>query len=84
MVNLLIPDPIESALHLPAINREKELVQMLSVKLYEDGVLGMGKAAELSNLSRTDFIARLDKEGIPLNYDNQELDRDISMLDAFR
>ncbi len=44
---ITIPKEVEHALKIPVKNQEKELKKLLAVKLYEKGILGIGKAKEL-------------------------------------
>lgn len=77
---ITIPETIEHALRLPDKTKEKELKKLLALKLYEKGILGIGKARELLGVSRLDFQYILKEEGISLNYDNEELEEDLNNI----
>jgi predicted HTH domain antitoxin len=56
---------------------ERELVLILATKLYEQGKLSLGQAAELAGLSKRGFMEILGTYGVSVfNYSSDELDRD--------
>ncbi len=84
MINLKIPDMIEVALKLPEKKREEELLKLLAIKLYEKGVIGIGKASELCRVNKVKFMHFLKEDNISLNYDDEELERDLRNMEHFR
>ena len=52
-----------------------------ALKLYQDGDLSLGKAAEISSLSIWEFLDKLAEKKIPLNYDAEDLIKDIETVD---
>jgi predicted HTH domain antitoxin len=84
MLSLAIPDSVLHSLRLPEKTLEKDLLRLLAVKLYEKGALGLGKASELCGSSRAEFLQFLKDEGVNLNYDDAELERDLASLELFR
>ena len=84
MLSLTIPDSVLQSLKLPEKNLQQDLMKLLAVKLYEKGALGLGKASELCGVSRTDFLHVLKEDGVFLNYDEEEFDRDLASLDRFK
>ncbi|MGE5344028.1 MAG: UPF0175 family protein [Candidatus Omnitrophota bacterium] len=79
---ITIPESIEYALRVPEKQKEKELKKLLSIKLYEKGILGIGKAREYLGVSHLEFLYILKEEGIHLNYDKEELESDIKILNG--
>jgi predicted HTH domain antitoxin len=77
---ITIPDTIERALRIPLKNKEKELKKLLTLKLYEKGVLGIGKAREWLGVSRLEFLYILKEEGIFVNYDSDDLQEDLKSI----
>jgi len=77
VLSLTIPDSVLHSLKLPEKTLPSDLMKLLSVKLYEKGALGIGKACELCGKSRMEFLQVLKEEGVFLNYDDAELDRDL-------
>jgi len=55
-LHLKIPDSVEK--------NDNELTMIIAAKLYEDGVLSSGQAAELAGLSKRSFIELLGKYGV--------------------
>ncbi len=84
MLSLTIPDSVLHSLKLPERTLPSDLMKLLSVKLYEKGALGIGKASELCGKSRMEFLQVLKEEGVFLNYDDAELERDLSNMESFR
>jgi predicted HTH domain antitoxin len=75
MLSLTIPDSVLHSLKLPEKTLPSTLMKLLSVKLYEKGALGIGKASELCGKSRMEFLQ---------NYDDAELERDLTNMESFQ
>lgn len=84
MIIINIPDTVELAIKLPEKEKKKELLKLLAVKLYEKGIVGLGKAAELCKMSKLEFMQILKEENISLNYDEEELERDLKNIEYFK
>ncbi len=52
-----------------------------ALKLYQDGEVSLGRAAEISSLSIWEFLDKLAKKKIPLNYDTDDLINDLDIVD---
>ncbi len=83
MIKLNIPDKIESAIRLPGKDMKKELLKLLAIKMYDKGILGIGKAAELCEVDKIEFMLYLKQEQVDLNYDIEEFRRDQNNLEFF-
>ena len=60
---------------------EFDLKMMLAAKLYEDGTLSGGQAADLAGVSKRTFIELLGKYGVSVfGYDAEEIREDIARL----
>ena len=67
---LNIPDSLD-------IN-DKEVAMLVASKLYEQGKLSLGQAAEVAGYSKREFMELLSKYDVPVfNYDPKELTNDI-------
>lgn len=56
-----------------------EVTMMLAAKLYEEGKLSSGQAAEMAGLSKRAFIELLGKYGVSVfGYDFDELENDLN------
>ena len=56
----------------------REAAMLLASKLYEQGRLSLGQAAELAGYSKRTFMELLAKYGVPIfNYDASELADDV-------
>ena len=56
VLQLNIPDSVEK--------NDNELIMFIAAKLYEEGTLSSGQAAELAGLSKRTFIEMLGKYGV--------------------
>lgn len=64
---------------LPEINiKEEEIKLLLAIKLLEDGVVSLGKAAEIAGYSEKAFVEILTHRGIsPLKYSKLDLEKEL-------
>jgi len=70
-LTLCIPDFLEVD--------NKDLVMLISTKLYEQGKLSLGQAAEVAGLSKRTFTELLCSYGVSVfNYPPQDLSRDVA------
>lgn len=77
-----IPENIYLSIKLPEQEIKERLKVELAIRLYQKGILGFGKARELSGLNKWQFLEVLAKEEISLNYDIEELERDLETLES--
>ena len=75
-----IPEGISLSIKIPESELKARLKIELAIRLYQKGILGFGKARELAGLNKWQFQEILAKENIPLNYDLEELERDLETL----
>jgi predicted HTH domain antitoxin len=59
---------------------QADALKRLAATFYVDGSLSLGKAARLANVSKQDFLDFLADHNIPLNYDVDELEEDLSIV----
>lgn len=66
-------------LELPELNiSEQDLKMILAESLLKQGVVSLGKAAEIAGYTERTFSELLLKKGIsPVNYDDEHLEEDI-------
>jgi predicted HTH domain antitoxin len=63
----------------------KEMTLFLAAKLYEDGKLSLGKAAQTAGMSYRDFMDALSSFGVSIfNYPAEDLDRDLASIEHRR
>lgn len=60
-----------------------EALKRLAATFYADGSLSLGKAAQIANVSKQDFLDFLSSHNIPLNYDVHELEKDLFIVKEF-
>jgi predicted HTH domain antitoxin len=83
-VSVEIPEQIVLSLKIPEPELQEQLKVELAVRLYQKRILGFGKARELAGLTKWQFLEKLAKEQIPLNYDVEELERDLETVRRYR
>ena len=59
---------------------EEELRLLVALELYREGRVSLGKAAELAGLSLREFLYELRSRRVPLNYDLEELEKDMETV----
>lgn len=75
------------ALNLPKTMKfdEQELTLILAMKLYEQGRLSLGQAADLAGYSKRSFMEILSKNGVSVfNYSADDLERDLENAKDYR
>ena len=84
--SLLSPeDPMSNTLtvELPFDLDPEEARLLLSIKLFEEGKVSLGYAAEMAGYTKRTFIELLGKRGIPvINYPPEDLEREVDLLKA--
>ena len=56
---------------------------LLSMKLFEDGRVSLGRAAEMAGYTRRTYVELLGRRGVPVfNYPPDSLDEEMAALDA--
>ena len=78
-----IPEQIALSLKIPKTELHERLRTELAIRLYQKGILGFGKARELSKVNKWQFQEMLATEGIFLNYDAEELEKDLETMSKF-
>lgn len=78
-VHLEVPDSVLLATGQSAEELAREAKLLLAVKLFELGRISSGRAAELSDLPRVDFLLRAGRLGVPVaDLDEEELEREFA------
>ena len=80
-----IPEELYATLSTYGFSKEviaEESRKLLALKWYKDKKLSLGKAAELSSLSKWDFIEFLSKNGVPvITHEEINLKREFEAAD---
>jgi predicted HTH domain antitoxin len=76
-VMLEVPEEVVEAIKLPPREVEQELLRELAVALYRRGVLSLGKARVLAQMTRWEFEECLGHRGVPRHYDQADLAEDL-------
>lgn len=81
-ITLHIPDSVARSLRIPEGEAELRLRQELAVALYAQGLLSLGKAAELARSGRFTFSDLLAQRHISMHYGQEELTEDLAYADG--
>jgi predicted HTH domain antitoxin len=67
-------------LHLPDIEvKETDLKLLLAIKLFEEDLISLGKAAEVADLTEREFTDEILKRGIsPVKFNNVDPNQDLN------
>ena len=76
-ISLEIPAEILNATRLPPKEMEREFRKELALALYQRGVLPLGKARLLAQMTRWGFEELLGQRKIPRHYTDADLEEDI-------
>lgn len=79
-IRMEFDDELQDALRIPPDEQESRLRRELSLRLYEKGLLSLGKARQMAGMEKWEYLLLLSREGIPRQYDKKELNRDLSTL----
>jgi len=87
-LTLKVPPEVVDAVRLPPAEVESEMLKELALALYRRGVLSLGKARLLAQMTRWEFEQRLADRQVPRHYSEVDLEEDLQHahghLTAFR
>ncbi|MFA4646597.1 UPF0175 family protein [Pyrococcus kukulkanii] len=67
------------------MRKETELPKLvkvyLTIELYREGIVSLGKAAEIAGVSKWEMMEILASKGIPLQYSEEDLREDVKTLE---
>ncbi|ADC66498.1 protein of unknown function UPF0175 [Ferroglobus placidus DSM 10642] len=75
---IIIPDDVLASMKLPEKDKERFLKVELAIALYQRGILSMGKARKLAEMSKWEFIEELARRKVERHYTIKELEEDIA------
>lgn len=76
-LTLDVPDEVLEAVKLPPAEVEKEFRKELALALYQRGVLSLGKARILAQMTRWEFEELLGERRILRHYTDADLEEDV-------
>jgi len=74
---LEVPKEVVEAVRLPFSEMDQEFRKELALALYQRGVLSLGKARALAQMTRWEFEELLGQRGITRHYTRIDLEEDI-------
>jgi predicted HTH domain antitoxin len=81
---LELPPEIVDAIRLPPAEIEAELIKELALALYRRGILSLGKARALAQMTRWQFERLLGERRIPRHYSGADLGEDLRYAHGHR
>ena len=79
MVSVRIPADV--ARLLGARDLSRAVRELVALELYREGVISLGKAAEIAGLSLWEMMELLARKGVPIRYGPEDLDEDLRTLE---
>jgi predicted HTH domain antitoxin len=77
-ITVSLPEGLPEALHMSSEEVCKETKLILAAKLYEQGRVSAGYAAEIAGMDRLTLLAALERYGVPaINLTGDEVNREI-------
>jgi predicted HTH domain antitoxin len=73
-----VPDSVLQKIHLAPAAAQAEVTKEVALALYVRGLLSLGKASELSGMTRPEFEFLLAQRHVERPYDTAELERDLA------
>ncbi|MBP1912569.1 UPF0175 family protein [Thermococcus stetteri] len=80
-VTFVIPSDLSRILRVDEKQLPKLVRIYLAVELYREGVVSLGKAAEIAGVSKAEMMEILASKGVPLSYTEEDLQEDIETLE---
>lgn len=81
-----LPEELYLSLSVSGLTKDRiasESRKLLALKCFKEKLLSLGRSAELSGLSKWDFIDYLNENGVPIvDYDEDELAREFKTTDT--
>jgi predicted HTH domain antitoxin len=79
-IKVQFPKEMFIATHISKENIQTEIKEALAMKLFNEGILSFGKATQLAEISKWEFMELLRRNKIPLvRYDLEDLEEDIKV-----
>jgi len=82
---ITLPESLYLSLSCFGLTRERivsESIKLLALKYFQEKLLSMGKAAELSGLSKLNFIEYLSSNNVPvIDYDDDKISREFEVAE---
>ena len=79
-VTISIPDDLGAALADTSKQLEARVQLDLAVQYYQQGLVSMGRGAEMSGLRRGEFEGVVAERGVPRNYSEKDLLADLAVV----
>lgn len=79
-----VPKDLTHLLRIRERDLPKKVREIIAVELYRDGLVSMGKAAEIAGITKWEMLDILAMRKIPLQYYPEDLEEDIDTLRSLK
>lgn len=80
VTSIEVPEELTYLLKTRDKDLPKKVRELLAVELYREGVISLGKAAEIAGVSKWEMFEILAAKKIPLQYYPEDLEEDVKTL----
>ena len=82
-IQMDLPKEILIAADISEADASADIKKCLALYLFKERILSFGKAAALSGLDKLSFLELAGSKGIPLNYDLDDYQEDMGLIEGF-
>ena len=79
-LELRMPKTVMSALGISGPEIASDFSRRIALSLYAEGILSLGKAAELAGMPYADFTDLVRAKKVPVNYTVEDLEADVETV----
>ena len=81
MEMLSVKVPADIARIVRAKDLSKAVRELIALELYREGLISLGKAAEIAGLSLWEMMELMARKGVPIRYGPEDLEEDLRSLE---
>jgi len=78
---MVVEVPAEVARIVKAKDLSRAVRELVALELYREGLVSLGKAAEIAGLSLWEMMELMARRGVPIRYGPDDLEADIRTLE---
>jgi predicted HTH domain antitoxin len=83
-IHIELPEELIRAAKVSAKTASEDIAKILTLELFRERTISMGKAAELCGLSVEEFMAFASRREVPLHYELEDLENDRKLADSLK
>lgn len=82
VTTIAIPSDVLNSMKIPRCDQKQVLNLELALAIYQRGILAMGPARRLADISKREFLEELGKRKIERHYTAKELEEDMAFAES--